>query len=86
MGYLLVGIELKMQLPFEGNMPGCWNLPAHVFSIVFPFLILWYTDTGYRTWVERRRLNMDMGTCHMALVSLVQRISAVSDSNLAGGD
>ena len=30
--------------------------------------------------------NLDMGTNHMALVSLVQRISAVTDSNLAGGD
>lgn len=30
--------------------------------------------------------NLDMGTDHMALVSLAQRISAVSNSNLAGGD
>lgn len=30
--------------------------------------------------------NLDMGTDHMALVSLVQRVSAATDSNLAGGD
>lgn len=30
--------------------------------------------------------NLDMGTDHLALVSLVQRVSTVTDSNLAGGD
>lgn len=30
--------------------------------------------------------NLDTGTDHMALVSLVQRISAVIDSNLTGGN